>query len=683
MKSNIFITIKFSLIITFSVLMLSGCDDFLDREPISQPTEEAYFQNADQLAAYVINYYKSYSQWDANSTTTGGQIPSPTSFGGYSPYHDDRATDNEVTRTSRNSFLLTSAAPRVEDDEGGYWNFENINALNYYLERVVPLMEEGKIVGSDYLVKHYVGEGYFLRALEYFFRLKKLGDFPIITVSLPDQKPALVEASKRQPRNEVARFILSDLDKAIELLSNEPPGGRNRITKDVAYLLKARIALYEGTFEKYHKGTARVPLGQGWPGLAKNPNYTFPNGTIDEEIKFFLEEALEASKIVADAHPNLAQNSKQDKGLASKPANDYYDMFAVIDPSPYDEVLMYRSYALGELGIANSMLASLYSSSEFGYTMEFEKAFLMENGLPWYANGSEYAGDTLVQNTKIARDWRWRLFMKAPNEFLFSNGTEQLPGAPQIHNVAKYRSSTGYMKSKAYSEDVTMNVAGKDITAYVIYRAAEAYLIYIEAAYELYGMGLNSDAWNYWKKLRNRAGVDEDIQKTIVATNMTIEGQYDWAAYSGGQLVDATLYNIRRERRCELISEGFRFDDLIRWCALDQLNNTFLHGCRVFDDEGKVLSVFPSNGVNLSFSTNGSFGARYTASSPVYGSYLSPFQIIENEYNAGLNFKKSHYLEPIHYRHFLYSSPDNMSPDASPIYQNPGWPVEPNGFGEN
>lgn len=79
----------------------------------------------------------------------------------------------------------------------------------------------------------------------------------------------LIEASKRSPRNEVARFILSDLDKAIELLSNTPSGGKTRITKNAALLMKARVALFEATWEKYHAGTANVPNGPGWPGAER------------------------------------------------------------------------------------------------------------------------------------------------------------------------------------------------------------------------------------------------------------------------------------------------------------------------------------------------------------------------------------------------------------------------------
>ena len=57
---------------------------------------------------------------------------------------------------------------------------------------------------------------FFFRAYIYFEYLRKFGDFPIIKDELiADNYAANVEANKRKPRNEVARFILGDLDEAI------------------------------------------------------------------------------------------------------------------------------------------------------------------------------------------------------------------------------------------------------------------------------------------------------------------------------------------------------------------------------------------------------------------------------------------------------------------------------------
>ena len=61
------------------------------------------------------------------------------------------------------------------------------------------------------------------------------------------------------------------------------------------------------------------------------------------------------------------------------------------------------------------------------------------------------------------------------------------------------------------------------------------------------------------------------------ATVMAKEAENDWGAYSAGNLIDATLYNIRRERRSELIAEGLRYMDLCRWRSMDQLMTTPYH----------------------------------------------------------------------------------------------------------
>jgi len=144
-----------------------------------------------------------------------------------------------------------------------------------------------------------------------------LGDFPIITSSLSDDREVLVKASRRYPRNQVARFIIADLDSAASLLSNgNGPGGRARITRDVALLLKARVALYEATWEKYFAGTPFVPdAAAGWPGAQKDYNSSFSYDNASE-VSYFLDQALSASKEVADNHPTLTANNKQESGLS-------------------------------------------------------------------------------------------------------------------------------------------------------------------------------------------------------------------------------------------------------------------------------------------------------------------------------------------------------------------------------
>ena len=664
MKKMKYINIAKVLLLSCSLAILPACDDFLDEEPQSEVSPEKYLLNESQLEAYVNKYYADYDNWKSDSDDKGGMIPSFWGSENGSTYKDDNATDNQQGTNGRYLKDTWTVA-----QSGGKWNFTNINALNYYLQTVVPRLENGELTGTESNLKHLVGEGYFLRALEYFFRLQRLGDFPIVKTVLPDEQEALTEASKRSPRNEVARFILSDLDQAISLMNNNVT--KTRLSKNAALLLKSRVALFEATWEKYHAGTALVPNGTGWPGAGKdyNAGYQFPSGSIEKEIEFFLTEAMSAASQVADA-VQLTENNQIIRDQASKGKNPYYDMFASHDPSGYSEVIMYRGYDLS-LNNSHHFNHYLYSGGNTGYTHQFEQVFLMENGLPVYAAGSGYAGDDYITDTKIDRDWRWRLFMKAPKEAKAVDNiatVEYFPEAPRLYvSDAKNATSTGYIQGKGYSLDYNDQLLGKDQTAFVVYRASEAYLNYIEASYLKNG-NIDATADKYWKALRARAGVDTDYQKTINATDMSKEALNGWDAYSHGALVDATLYNIRRERRCEFIGEGFRYMDLIRWRALDQLNGYQLEGAKIF---GPMKSIF---GDNLKYDQADE--KNNNVSSPSLSDYLRPNQVTStNQYYNGLYFYEAHYLDPIAVQHFMITSPDGSTVSQSPIYQNPGWPI--------
>ena len=664
MKKMKYINIAKVLLLSCSLAILPACDDFLDEEPQSEVSPEKYLLNESQLEAYVNKYYADYDNWKSDSDDKGGMIPSFWGSENGSTYKDDNATDNQQGTNGRYLKDTWTVA-----QSGGKWNFTNINALNYYLQTVVPRLENGELTGTESNLKHLVGEGYFLRALEYFFRLQRLGDFPIVKTVLPDEQEALTEASKRSPRNEVAPFFLSALDQAISLMNNNVK--KTRLSKNAALLLKSRVALFEATWEKYHAGTALVPNGTGWPGAGKdyNAGYQFPSGSIEKEIEFFLTEAMSAASQVADA-VQLTENNQIIRDQASKGKNPYYDMFASHDPSGYSEVIMYRGYDLS-LNNSHHFNHYLYSGGNTGYTHQFEQVFLMENGLPVYAAGSGYAGDDYITDTKIDRDWRWRLFMKAPKEAKAVDNiatVEYFPEAPRLYvSDAKNATSTGYIQGKGYSLDYNDQLLGKDQTAFVVYRASEAYLNYIEASYLKNG-NIDATADKYWKALRARAGVDTDYQKTINATDMSKEALNGWDAYSHGALVDATLYNIRRERRCEFIGEGFRYMDLIRWRALDQLNGYQLEGAKIF---GPMKSIF---GDNLKYDQADE--KNNNVSSPSLSDYLRPNQVTStNQYYNGLYFYEAHYLDPIAVQHFMITSPDGSTVSQSPIYQNPGWPI--------
>lgn len=631
---------------------LVGCNKFLDREPLSNITPQQYFNSEADLAAYTISYY--------NFPTHAGY-----SIGRFKA---DNGTDNQADRNPSSAWL--KGQWHVPSGTSGY-EFGNIRALNYFINEITPKIAEGKVVGVPANINHYLGEAYFLRAYEYFDRLQSYGDYPIVKTVLPDNEDELIEASKRRPRNEVARFILEDLDKAIALLKSGPVENKNRISKEVAQLFRSRVALYEGTWLKYHKGTAFVPGGAGWPGA----NMSYLSGftiNIDNEINYFLTEAMSSAKAVADAF-ELVQNNHNVTGAAVF-SNPYFKMYGDNSQSGYSEVLLWRQYS-AEKSVGHYTNGFLTGGGNSGYTRGFVDAFLMKNGLPIYNSGSGYLGDADLTVVKNNRDERLQLFMRVPGDYLAVN--QQVNSYPDIINsIVERKSVTGYDVKKGLNGDAKyLTDAILSETGYIVFRAAEAYLNYIEASY-VKNSTIDADATAYWKKLRRRAGVSDNFNATIAATDLDQEN--DWAVYSAGQKVDATLYNIRRERRCEFIAEGMRWADLKRWRAMDQLNNYQIEGMNLWtsmynkpdyknQDGTSKLVALPTASPNIS--------------SSALSNYIRPYQIIQqnNLYYNGITWTKAHYLSPIGFENFLRTSKGgNIS--SSVVYPNPYWPVQADGI---
>ena len=661
----------FILIVSAATLLLSaGCNDFLDRQPITNITPEKYFKTADELAAYTVNYYETFFTTYRNNWNVG-------------PIWEDASTDNLVRGGSDNSTTLryfSSSNGRflVPAGQNTSTAFSRIRICNYFFEQVLPKMEAGTLSGSD--VNQYVGEMYVMRAQAYFYALRTFGDFPIIENVLPDDNDVLVEASKRAPRNEVARFILSDLDKAISLLGN---GAKNRITKDLALLIKSRVALFEATFEKYHKGSGRVPGDPNWPGASKNSGKSF---NIDGEVSFFLDQCLSAAEQVADAH-KLTSNSHVMNPDTGKQQiygwNPYFEMFYQPDASGIDEVLLYREYSV-DLGVTTAMPSYIREGGACGPTRSHVDGFLMANGLPIYAADSGYKGDETLDLQQEGRDERLQLFVFNNSDLeWYSNGEPSLFIAPEFLEQPEHRDVTGFRIRKHYSYDPAFSTSGLIATNdQILYRAAEAYLNYIEAYYEKNG-NIGGKADTYWKAIRTRAGVDPDYNKTIAATDLSKED--DWGKRSGETLVDATLFNIRRERRCEFIGEGFRWDDLIRWRSFDHLmtEKWIPEGCNLWGgplkDNEKYLKKDAAGNVTTesAFIECASGKSDANISSRTDSKYVRPLRVImdNNELYDGYTWHKAYYLQPYGLQDLTLTSEDG-SVEKSVAYQNPYWPTQ-------
>ncbi len=164
------------LILGIAAVGMVSCDDYLDITPPSKVSPEGYFNNTDQLKTYLDKYYANYDNWFSTDDTHGGELPSHFGSQNGSPYYDDNATDNN--QGTNNRYIKDEWTVPQKD---GKWKFDDIRIWNYFINTAKEKYAKGEISGADTDIKHYMGEGYFMRALEYYFRLRTLGDFPIIT----------------------------------------------------------------------------------------------------------------------------------------------------------------------------------------------------------------------------------------------------------------------------------------------------------------------------------------------------------------------------------------------------------------------------------------------------------------------------------------------------------------------
>ena len=649
-----------TLLLGASLTGLTACNDYLDVEPQSDITPSAFFYTADDLAAYTINLYNNTFDYIA-----------PGSYG-ISIFGWDNDTDNQA---GVNASATRWVPGQWKVGTNNYWtqgNWGEVRAVNYFFDQVLPKYEAGQITGGS-AVQHYIGEAYVIRAMVYFGFLQNIGDCPIVTTTLNDIEEELIVASERQPRHKVARFIIEDLNKAISLLSESGPGGKNRVTKDVAYLLKSRVALYEATWEKHHAGTAFVPGGAGWPGKdAQGYN-------AQAEIDYFLTEAMSAAKVVADKLVgNLAENTGAAEGMDANfnSLNPYYTMFCDTDMDKYPEVLMWREYIEAQGLTHNIQMQLQRNGGGSGWTRGLVNSFLMQNGLPYYAEGSGYDAEWEKQGVAATlqnRDSRIQIFTKQDGDIdMYSTSGAVAPHEWHwvLTGTNETRNVTGYSVKKGKHYNGYMQEAHhKGTTGSIVFRGTEALLNYMEACYEKNG-NIDATAASYWKALRARAKVDTDFNKTIAATNMAKEAEGDWGAYSKGQLVDATLYNIRRERRNEFIGEGMRMMDLKRWRALDQVKNYQVSGMRFWGsiyeaDLAQYLVVDVQGGT-------GNMSAQED------GVYILPNRIsaVNNSVFDGYTWCEAHYLSPLAQSVFRQTaSGDQTDLTTSNVYQNPGWPL--------
>ncbi|MBQ7019188.1 MAG: RagB/SusD family nutrient uptake outer membrane protein [Bacteroidales bacterium] len=359
---------------------------------------------------------------------------------------------------------------------------------------------------------HYLGVARFFRAFEYANLIRHFGDVPYINEYL-DQSNVEAIYAPRTPRAAVVDSIMADLQFAVANLRtidrSKALGDVNVLSREVALAYLGRVALYEGTYARYVAGDE----GRAVP---------------------LLQVAAEASaEIVGSGMFSLTPV--------------YHELYGSLDLSKNPEVLLYKSYVSGIL--THSVIGYTNSSTMMsGLTKDAVDSFLCTDGLPISLSGM-YEGSADISQTLANRDLR--LVQSVEDELAYI-------GNP---NEKGFTSSTGYIITKFNNSALGASeiLAPNNPTDAPIFWLAEVMLNYAEAAAELGTLDQNIvDATI--NMLRARAGVAPMLLASLPDDPVRDSD------------VSPLLWEIRRERRSELIMDGFREWDIRRWGKLSYLD---------------------------------------------------------------------------------------------------------------
>lgn len=494
---------RFILTAVSCMTLLCSCENFIDLQPMDKITMDDYWSTSTELEYYTRQFYPSFCPWTQMVA--------------------DMATNSDDMIIDSPSIIMDGVRSKTTGNWTGEWT--SIRNVNIFFEHYTKCKS-----GYD-AYKQYLGEAYFFRAWFYFNLLKKYGDVPWYShVIEMDDTEALMRS--RDSRLLIADSILADLDNAITHLELRKDVGNNRINKEAALAFKTRVALFEGSWQKYHANTDFGTAGA-------------------DPAKYF--------RICVEAAEELMKGDYK-VGIYStgNPDEDYYKLFGFDNMSDINEVLLYRAFNAAE-GAGNSTQGFItYNSNSKGITWELVSSYLDKNGKPYdYLNtAASNKGNAFL--TKIAEDCDVRLKSTVwiPGD-LMSVGENAYFNGPTVEGGALQLCPTGFQVKK--TANPSSPAAGKSWetqaeTGLILLRYGEVLLNYAEAKCELD----NSVAYEALNLLRQRAGMPDF---TVNAQSLD-KNKMDY-----GYSITDELYEIRRERRVEMALEGQRDEDYMRWAA--------------------------------------------------------------------------------------------------------------------
>lgn len=524
------------------ILVLAGCKK-LDLEPKDTLTDASFWKKPEDFQLAVNDLYfglqGAHNYTDRNSDIAFGQGSDAVSNGSYQP----------------------AAVSTLWDD-----SYKRIRTANYVLQKA----EESTIKSE---LDRWVGEAKFFRAYNYWNLVRSFGGVPKI-----DKVLDVVSEDLYKPRStqaEIVDFILADLDDAAAKLPKESGlsgDDKGRVTQGAAQSLKARVALFQGTWAKYHNA--------------------------GDAAKYLTAAVSAAEAVVGSGEYAL---------YAGRGADSYKYLF-ILQGDDSKEVILARRYYAGRA--THNWTRELWFHAMVP-TKNLADQYLSKDGLP-ITQSALFKGYQTLTSEFEDRDPRMAMTFVVPgSEVLFEQG-QWKAAFPGFSGSPSTR--TGYMLRKFLDE--TKDAAEfKGEYDFKEFRYAEVLLILAEALYEKNGQISDADLNRTINVIRARVNMPALTNTFVTANGLNMLGE------------------IRRERTVELAFEGFRRDDLRRWKQAETVMPKALRGVKF---KGTEYETRYGTVAGLQTDAEGNVVAEPTASRQFLPKhYLDPIPLQQIQLTSG------------------------------------------------
>ena len=500
-----------------AALLCMAMTSCLNFEPEAQMSDSQTWNSASNFQLFANQFY-SYTR-DFCTTSSSYDYCNTTKDGPHSDSRSDLMAESSVNSYSAG----TNSIPETDG------NYTTLYKRIYYCNL---LLKHANSYANPSDIKIPIAEAKFFRAYLYFELVQIYGNCILLTdpVDLDSEKLT----ATRNDRGEVIDQIISDLKDAAAALP-ATPSERGRLCADAAYAILSRVALYEGTWQKFHNNGAESTANT-------------------ERSAALLTTAKEAAKkVMDDANYSLFYN-------ATLGTESYRYMFILEDAtcnpaglttSANTEYILSRRHRL-EDGIGTNITKAYLANAVYP-TRKLANLYLCQDGLP-VNKSTQFQGYTGATTEFLNRDNRM-LTTLMPNGTLYWNNTtnncrtawtEDDKGRALTCNA---RNNSGYQTHKwGVERSVKDNYEAMD---YPVIRYAEVLLNYAEATYELAGSISDDDLNASVNLVRARSNPNMVKLSNALITTHSLDMREE----------------IRRERTTELVFEGFRIDDLKRWAT--------------------------------------------------------------------------------------------------------------------